>query len=93
VRVYANRDDGAPTAGAAGAGDVILTKTVSALAPGATITITGPLVIPLMVGPDQRLPGSYFASATADPTGSATGDLSLGDNVLVAPKKVTVTAP
>jgi hypothetical protein len=93
VRVYASRDDGSPTAGAAGAGDLVLTKTVPALAPGATTTITGPLVVPLMIGPDQRLPGSYFVSATADPTGTATGDLSLGDNVLVAPKKVTVTAP
>jgi subtilase family serine protease len=93
VRVYANRDDGSPTAAGAGAGDLVLSKTVPALVPGATITITGPLVVPLMVGPDQRLPGSYFVSATADASGTATGDLSLGDNVLVAPKKVTVTAP
>jgi hypothetical protein len=93
VKVYASGDDGSPASGSAGAGDLIFTKTVSALAPGATITITGPLIVPLMVGPVQRLPGSYFVSATADPTGSSTGDRSLGDNMLVAPKKVAVTAP
>jgi subtilase family serine protease len=82
VQVFANRDDGTVTAKLPGGGDLIFTKTVAALAPGAMVTVTGPIVVPEGVSPDERLAGNYFVSATADPTGSATGDTSLGDNAL-----------
>jgi hypothetical protein len=66
---------------------------VAALAPGAMITVTGPMIIPEMVGPDVRLAGNYFVSATADPTGSATGDTSLGDNALTLVAKPLPVLP
>jgi subtilase family serine protease len=93
VQVFANRDDGTMNAQVPGSGDLLFSKTVAALAPGATTTVTGPLVIPETVGPDVRLAGNYFVSATADPTGAATADTSLGDNVLTLTAKPLPVLP
>jgi subtilisin family serine protease/uncharacterized membrane protein len=90
VKVFAARADGTPDADVPGSGDLLFTRTVAALGPGATTTLTGPIVVPEVVGLDVRLAGNYFVSALADPTGAATGDASLADNVLLAPRRLPV---
>ena len=92
VKVFANRD-GNPGAQTAGTGDLLYTRTVGALLPNAATTVTAPIVIPEGTAPNVRLAGNYFVSATADPTGAATGDTSLGDNVLTLTTKVLPVLP
>ncbi len=92
VSVFANRDDD-PGAQTPGSGDLLFTRTVAALLPNATTTVTAPIVIPEGTAPNVRLAGNYFVSATADPAGTATGDTSLGDNVLTLTSKVLPVLP
>jgi hypothetical protein len=80
VQVFANRDDGTVGAQDPGAGDVIFTRTVPSLAPGAQTTVSGPVIVPESVGPDVRLAGNYYLSAVADAAG-VTMDPSTGDNM------------
>jgi subtilase family serine protease len=90
AQVFARRADGTPGADDPGSGDLLFTRTVAGLAPGATATVSGPVVVPESVGGSVRLAGNYFVSALADPTGVATGDTSLGDNVRLASRQLPV---
>ncbi len=93
VQVFANRDDGTADSQIPGSGDLLFTRNVAALAPGAMTTITGPIVIPEGILPAVRLSGNYWVSALADPAGAATGDPSLGDNGLTLVSKPLPVLP
>lgn len=60
VQVFANRDDGTAGSQIPGSGDLLFTRDVSALAPGAMTTITGPIVVPEGILPAVRLAGNYW---------------------------------
>ena len=92
VQVFANRDDGTASASVAGSGDLLFTRTVAALAPGASVTVSGPVVIEEVVSGAVRLAGNYFVSALADP-GAATGDSSLGGNAVTLLSKRLAVLP
>lgn len=93
VQVFANRDNGTASAAVAGSGDLLFTRTVAALAPGASVTVSGPVVIEEVVSGAVRLAGNYFVSALADPSGAATGDASLGGNAVTLLSKRLAVLP
>jgi subtilase family serine protease len=90
VQLFARRADATPAADVPGSGDHLFTRAVATLAPGASATVSGPIVVAESVGGSVRLAGNYFVSALADPTGAATGDTSLGDNAMLASKHLPV---
>jgi subtilase family serine protease len=72
VSVFANRDDH-PGAQTPGSGDLLFTRTVAALLPNATTTVTAPIVIPEGTAPSVRLAGNYGTAPALDFTGAIAG--------------------
>jgi subtilase family serine protease len=85
VQVWASRTDNAP-----GAGDLMWTRAVPGLAPVTSTTVSGPMIVPETVASVVRQAGDYWVSAIADPTGTATSDPTLTNNVLTATVKMPV---
>lgn len=81
VQVFASRDDGSPGAAEPGRGDVIFTRIVPRLAPGAQKLVGGPIIVPESVGPDVRPAGNYYLSTVADAAG-VTMDPSPDNNAM-----------
>jgi trimeric autotransporter adhesin len=85
VQVFASASDATP-----GAGDLMWTRSVPGLAPGASTTVSGPMVVPESVASVVRTAGDYFVSASADPAGAVTSDPTLGNNTLTATVRMPV---
>jgi subtilisin len=91
VQVFANRDDGSPAAQTPGAGDLMFNKSVvGSIAPGRSVSVSGPIVVQEVVNMVVRLAGNYFVSALADP-GAANVDADPSNNQFtLTAKKVAI---
>ena len=93
MQVFANRDDGTASASVAGSGDLLFTRTVAALAPGASVTVSGPVVIEEVVSGAVRLAAALFRVSARGCVGAATGDSSLGGSAVTLLSKRLAVLP